>query len=273
MPNTYYKGGGGGYIAHASKHADGGDDEITLPLDLGAIPTNLVGKNADKVDGYHAGNEDGKVLVLPTATQGQILKRGASNWTAETLQLNYDISWRRFIKPNAFYPLPPHKPGSVPFRPLYFYVYAVPFILPGGINISQIAIYKQSQLYDEIAHVGIYSDTGNFSPYLRLWWNSTGYMRYINWYYISIDYSVPTNTKLWLACIFSTGGDDYLGYSSSDIIQPYFRIDLNDSGKYITQLRTQAQIGSLSLYPDLSNYTFIEITDNAPEFLFKLVYV
>jgi len=39
--------------SHASSHVDGGADEITTPLDLGAIPDNLTGKNADKLDGAH----------------------------------------------------------------------------------------------------------------------------------------------------------------------------------------------------------------------------
>lgn len=82
MPNIYFKGGGGEYIYHASKHIDGGDDEITQPLDLSAIPDTLTNKSADKVDNYHAGNEDGKVLVLPTATQGQVIVRNANNWVA-----------------------------------------------------------------------------------------------------------------------------------------------------------------------------------------------
>lgn len=82
MPNIFYKSGAGGYVYHADKHRDGGDDEIVSPLDLNAIPDDLVGKSADKVDGYHAGNQDGQLLVLPQATQGQILVRSSNSWVA-----------------------------------------------------------------------------------------------------------------------------------------------------------------------------------------------
>ena len=51
---------------------------ITLPTG-GKL---LGGDGADKVDGCDVGLSDGNVARLPSATEGQVLKRGASSWQA-----------------------------------------------------------------------------------------------------------------------------------------------------------------------------------------------
>jgi len=88
------------------------DTNALVPLSQ--IPTPLTGKDADTVDGYHAssfekvankgvangyasldangnvvqnpanaGLNDGQICILPTATVGQVLTRGASGWVAQ----------------------------------------------------------------------------------------------------------------------------------------------------------------------------------------------
>ena len=273
MPNTYYKGGGGGYIAHASKHADGGDDEITLPLDLGAIPTDLVGKNADKVDGYDAGNTDGKVLVLPSANPGDTIKRGNSSWETTNLTGLFDLSWRRFIRPNSYYPLPLHFPGNTSCSPAGLYIYAQPFIIPGGINISEIWFYVSSTSTTTQLKVGFYSDTGNFKPYQRLWYATSPNITGAGSYTISVSYNVPKNTNLWIAYMVGTTSPNFQAYTPSDLLQLFFPINLTSMTLKYTQLKSHTTAGSFDLPTDLSTTAFDDITENCLEFLFKLVYV
>jgi len=58
---------------HASRHHSGGDDELDATLL----------KNV--------GLSDGLVCKLPTATEGQVLRRGAEAWEAQTLSLDRDV--------------------------------------------------------------------------------------------------------------------------------------------------------------------------------------
>jgi len=60
------------------------DSDLDAIVDLAAIPDTLTGKDADTVDGYHAGLSDGQVAVLPSATEGHVLRRGATAWEAGT---------------------------------------------------------------------------------------------------------------------------------------------------------------------------------------------
>jgi hypothetical protein len=273
MPNTYYKGGGGAYIAHASKHVDGGDDEITLPLDLGAIPNDLIGKNADKVDGYDAGNTDGKVLVLPTANPGDTIKRGSSNWEVANLYGLFDLSWRRFIRPNYYYPLPPHFPGANSCTPVGLYIYAQPFILPGGLNITEIWFYVPSTGSTTQLKVGFYNDSGNFKPYQRLWYETSPYIAGKGSYTISVSYNVPKNTNLWLVYMVQTTSPNFQAYSPSDLLQLFFPRNVGTLTLTFANLKSTYTAPNFNLPADLSSTAFDDDNQMLIEFLFKLVYV
>jgi len=81
-------------IVDNSDKVDGVDIPNTIAnilTDHDKITHDVVDIDADTVDGAHAGVLDGNVALLPTATEGKVLRRGATAWEAGDVVV--DVSW------------------------------------------------------------------------------------------------------------------------------------------------------------------------------------